>query len=199
MIRLIPVLLTLSLVACSGPDHLRPLSTGAVVLAFGDSLTYGTGTTRDASYPSVLSSLIGREVINAGVPGEVTAEGLKRLPGLLREHDPELLILIHGGNDMLRRRNLTQAASNLKAMIVIAKEQGIQVVMLAVPNPSLFLSPAEFYETVANDTGVVMDMDIISDVLQYPANKSDAVHPNAKGYRMMAEGIRDLLEDEGAI
>ncbi len=199
MKHLLLLITVLPLVSCSDPGKLRPLSGNAVVLAFGDSLTYGTGTTRNRSYPSQLESMIGRKVVNAGVPGEVTKDGLARLPGLLQEHDPELVILIHGGNDMLRRRNLTQAANNIKAMIAIAEEQGIQVVMLAVPNPSLILSPAQFYETVANDTGVVTDMDIISDVLQYPSNKSDRVHPNATGYRIMAEGIRELLQDEGAI
>ena len=65
---------------------------------------------------------------------------------------------------------------------------GKKVVMLAVPNPGLILSPAAIYETIAEDTGVVTEMDLISEVLQYPANKSDTVHPNAQGYRMMAEG-----------
>jgi hypothetical protein len=100
---------------------------------------------------------------------------------------------------MLRRHNLAIAADNLRAMIAMARGKGIDVVMLGVPNPGLLLSPAQFYETVAAETGVPADLDVISDVLQYPANKSDAVHPNAMGYRIMAERIVELLEDEGAL
>jgi lysophospholipase L1-like esterase len=185
--------------ACSEQGRLQPLAADAVILAFGDSLTYGKGASRNSSYPAVLQKLTGRTVINAGISGELSKEGLQRLPALLDNHRPALLILTHGGNDMLRRHNLAIAADNLRAMIAMARGKGIDVVMLGVPNPGLLLSPAQFYETVAAETGVPADLDVISDVLQYPANKSDAVHPNAMGYRIMAERIVELLEDEGAL
>ena len=187
------------LAACSGPPSLKPLSKNATILAFGDSLTYGTGTTPTQSYPATLEALTGRRVINAGVPGEVSADGLKRLPGLLAEHKPDLLILIHGGNDMLRKRNLAAASNNIRAMIEMSRAKSIPVVMLAVPNPTLILSPAKFYEALAEDIQVPIDVDAISDILQYPGNKSDAVHPNAKGYRMLAERVTELLQTSGAL
>ena len=184
---------------CSDKPGLTPLSDDAVILAFGDSLTHGTGVKREDSYPTVLQQLTGRKVINAGVPGEVTDTGVKRLPGLLREHRPELLILIHGGNDMLRKKNLELAANNLKTMIQMARKSGAQVVMMAVPNPTLILSPAEFYEEVANSMDVPIEVDAISDILQYPGNKSDAIHPNEKGYQMMPETLHELLSSRGAL
>ena len=187
------------LAACSGPPTLKPLSKNATILAFGDSLTYGTGTTKTQSYPATLASLTGRRVINAGVPGEVSADGLKRLPGLLAEHKPDLLILIHGGNDMLRRRSFSQAADNVRAMVNLARERNTDVILLAVPKPGLILSPPAFYQQIALGTDIPIEEDAISDILQYPANKSDAVHPNAKGYRILAEKIVELLKDEGAL
>jgi lysophospholipase L1-like esterase len=194
------ILLILIISGCSGDDaSIDRIPDNGVILAFGDSLTFGTGVKREESYPAVLQTLTGRKVVNAGVPGEVTADGMKRLPRLLEEHNPNLLILIHGGNDMLRKKNLNVATKNLRSMIEMARSRDIPVVMMAVPNPTIFLSPAEFYEELANSMKVPIEVDAISDILQYPSNKSDSVHPNAKGYRMMAESLNELLQSLNAI
>ena len=125
MPRLFLPLLLLLLAACdSGPPKLAKLPAGGVVLAFGDSLTHGTGARAEESYPAVLQGLIGRRVMRAGVPGEVTAEGLARLPGVLREANSDLLILIHGGNDLLRRTPQERIAANLRAMVQLPRERG---------------------------------------------------------------------------
>lgn len=198
--RQVCLILFLLIAGCggSGPS-IDPLPEDAVILAFGDSLTHGSGVKREQSYPAILQAITGRQVINAGVPGEVTADGLRRLPGLLEKHQPDLLILIHGGNDMLRKKNLDVATENLRQMINISRSRDIPVVMMGVPNPTLILSPADFYEQVAEEMEVPIEVDAIADILQYPGNKSDTVHPNAKGYRMMAESLQQLLQDTGAL
>ena len=185
--------------ACGSDQALRPLATDAVILAFGDSLTFGTGAGRNESYPSVLGRMIGRTVVNAGVPGEVTATGLSRLPGLLQQHQPDLVVLIHGGNDMLRRQNRSHAADNLRSMIGLARDSGADVVLLGVPQPGLILRTATFYTDVAESTGTPLDGDVLADILQYTSNKSDPVQPNSRGCRMLAEAVRDLLADHDAL
>jgi acyl-CoA thioesterase I len=193
-------LLAVALVACSGSSRaLPPLAPDAVIVAFGDSLTYGTGARPDESYPAVLSRLTGRKVVNAGVPGEVSASGLKRLPRVLERQAPNLVVLAHGGNDILRRRDLDQTEANLRQMIRLIRESGASVVLLGVPKAGLWLSSAKFYGTVAEELDIPFEGKIIPDLLGDNRMKSDAIHPNAQGYRKMAEAVHALLKEAGAI
>lgn len=198
---LFPSLLCVLLVlaACSDSPRLPRLNSEAIILGFGDSLTSGTGAKKADSYPSILSELTNRTVINAGIPGEVSADGLKRLPALLDEYQPALLILCHGGNDILRKNDLDRMGANVRAMIQLAKEKNIPVVLLGVPQPAIFPSSAAIYREIADATGVIFIEDIISDVLRDKSLKSDAVHPNHLGYRKIAEEIYAILQDAGAI
>ena len=197
----LPALLAcgLLLLACADEPKLSPLPANAVILAFGDSLTNGNGARREESYPAVLETLSARPVINAGVSGEVSAAGLERLPGLLSKHQPKLVLLCHGGNDFLRKLNLGKLEANVTEMIRLAREAGAEVVLLGVPRPGLFLSSADLYAKVAASTGVVFIENLVADVLGDNSLKSDAVHPNKRGYRRMAETIYDNLKSAGAL
>ncbi len=194
-------LTVLLLSACdSGVPRVAKLPADGVVLAFGDSLTYGSGARPAESYPAVLQGLIGRRVVRAGIPGEITSEGLARLPGVLRKHKPNLLILCHGGNDMLRRVAPEKTAANLRAMVRMAKDEGIDVVLIGVPRFGVFLGQsAGLYEEIAEDSGIPYDGEILPGILIKSSLKSDAIHPNAQGYRKLAKGIAALLKKSGAI
>ncbi len=191
----------LLLSACNNTQPVfTKLSTNATILAFGDSLTYGTGATKADSYPAILSELSSRQVINAGIPGEISQDGLARLPSLLDEIQPELLILIHGGNDILRKHPLEKTAENLKQMILAANHRNIRVIMLGVPKPGLFLmSSAEIYQQVADEHQTPIDIETLPNILGSNQLKSDAIHPNRDGYRVMAENIYSLLVNTGAL
>lgn len=199
-LRLLVLALCATLLWGCGSDPELPLLTATDrVLAFGDSLTYGTGAPKGKSYPDVLAGLIGREVVNAGVPGEVTADGLQRLDGVLEKVSPRLVVLGHGGNDMLRKKNLAAAESNLRSMIEKIRASGAAVVMLGVPRPGVFLSTAEFYERIAEDMQVPIEADIVPDLLGDRQYKSDTVHPNARGYAKLAAAVDKLLRERGAL
>jgi len=188
------------LAACGGgAPALSPLAPGDRILAFGDSITHGTGAPPGQSYPEVLAALSGREVVRAGVPGELSAAGRERLPGVLARHQPALVILCHGGNDLLRRQSAEAAARNLEAMIARAREAGAEVVLLGVPKPGLLLRAAGFYRAIAEREGVVYEGEALADVLSDAALKADPVHPNAKGYRVLAERLHALLRERGAL
>ena len=185
--------------ACDGAPKIQPLSEDAVVLAFGDSLTFGTGASRELAYPAQLQTLISRTVINAGIPGEVSRAGLRRLPALLEQHRPELIIICHGGNDILRRMDLRSTRNNIQQMIDLSRSQGTQVVLIGVPEFGIFLSSADFYSDLAEQNRLPIENTVLSDVLRVAAYKSDQIHPNADGYSIMADRLAELLRNSDAI
>ena len=193
------ILLTLSLYGCGDTQKLSKLSPDAVILAFGDSLTHGNGARESESYPAILAQLTGRKVINAGISGEESAQGLARLPALLEEYQPKLLILCHGGNDILRQKDLNKMADNVHAMIVQAKSRNIPVLLLGVPKFGLLLSPLPVYEEIAESSGAIYVEDLMTDVISDKNLKSDTVHPNGAGYKKIAEGIYAVLREAGAV
>jgi len=178
---------------CGSHARIGRLSESSIVVAFGDSLTSGTGASRAESYPSVLSEMLGCQVINAGVPGEDTSAGLRRLPAVLEKHRPDLVLLCHGGNDMLRRQDRSITAANLTAMISMLRNAGADVILIGVPQPGLILRPPAIYEEIATRQNIPYDSDSVSAILSTPSLKSDQVHPNADGYRRLAESIRTLI------
>jgi acyl-CoA thioesterase-1 len=188
-----------SLAGCSKSPALSPLPSDAVVLAFGDSLTFGTGASSAESYPAQLERLIARRVVRAGVPGEVTAMALQRLPAAIAEHAPRLLLLCIGGNDFLRSMSKAAAARNVREMVRIARDRGIDVVLIGTPEKGIMLSPPEFYAEIAETYAIPYEGKIIGQVLRDSSLKSDAIHPNAQGYRMIAERIAELLRTSGAL
>ncbi len=201
MHRLWTLLLALALAAGCGDDvpQLPRLNANDVIVAFGDSLTHGTGAATHESYPAVLAQLIGRPVVRAGVPGEVTAQGLRRLPSVLDEHRPRLVIVCLGGNDMLRKMSDAQIKRNLAGMLGELKERGIAAVLVGVPKPALLASSAEFYAELASEFGVPYESEVVTSVLYAPEMKADPIHPNAKGYRKIAEALAKLLRQAGAL
>jgi len=195
-----PLLAALLLVSgCGQQVKLPPLAPDSVLLAFGDSLTFGTGANENESYPAQLEKLAGRRVVREGVPGEVSENGLARLPAALDEHRPRLLLLCHGGNDFLRRLPKAGAAANVRAMIQLAKSRGVDVVLIGTPEFGFLLSPPDFYAQIAKDFRIPYEGDVLGKILRDSSLKSDQIHPNAAGYRLMAERVYAMLQKAGAL
>lgn len=196
-------LLTLLLTACGDEQRYTPLPKTATVAILGDSLSYGTGAAKGQDYPSLLAANTGWNIINAGMPGDTSADGLERLQDLLDSHEIDLLIVELGGNDFLRRMPEAETMNNLKSILTEIKANNIQPLLVAIPEFSPIgaavgsLSDHRMYEQLAKETDTPLIEDIFSDVLAKNALKSDPIHPNAEGYRLIEENLRKALTKMG--
>lgn len=189
------------LISCSDSlPTLKPLASNAVILAFGDSLTFGTGAnSKTESYPAVLQQLTGRTVINAGIPGEISQQGLLRLPLILQQTKPDLVVLCHGGNDLIRQLGTDQLKNNLEKMIHLIQQSGADVVLIGVPRFRISLSVPDLYTELATAYKLPLELTILPELLRNSAAKSDTIHPNAMGYKLLAERIRGLIFTAGGL
>lgn len=185
----------MSFTACSAPNSsLKPITADSVVVAFGDSLTAGTGVTKDQAYPALLGTQLGCTVLNEGIPGQTTSQGLDRLPKLIERLKPTHVILCYGGNDMLQDIPESTIRTNLEKMLDLLHDAGCAVVLIGVPKAALGLPRVDLYEELAKKRGLPCDNKIIREVLSHARLKSDEIHPNAEGYERIAEALADLIQ-----
>ena len=195
-----------ALILLSGCDEESPHTTlhpGSVVLAFGDSVTYGTGAGRGEDYPSRLAQSSGWTVINAGVPGDTAEQARERIEPLLDEHSPSLVIVSLGGNDFLRQRPPVAVKEDLRAIVQAVRGAGALPVLVAVPRLSLLratigaLADSPIYAELAEEEGLLLVEGVFSAVLSEEALRADPIHPNAAGYQKFSAGLFDALHEAG--
>ena len=195
IIGIVLILLAISSFTKKGTETMQ-LNKTDTILAFGDSLTYGFGANPNESYPTLLSQYTGLKVINAGVNGDTSEEGLRRLAPLLNDSSVKVMILFFGGNDVIQKKSMSALKNNLKIMIQMAKEKKIEILLVSVPNITLFgLSTLNLYEEVSDEENIPLLSGMLADILSQPSLKSDQIHPNAMGYKQMAQKIYESIKE----
>ena len=165
------ILFAALITSCSKSEQYAAIPKGATVLVLGDSLSYGTGAKDGEDYPTLSAQATGWKIINKGVPGDTTAGGLERLPDLLEEYQPKLLIIELGGNDFLHQVSKSQTQANLQAILTLAKAQNTPTVLVAIPEFNALraavgsLSDHALYEAIAKETKTPVIKDVFSEVL----------------------------------
>lgn len=183
----------------------QPVPSGASVLALGDSLTAGVGTTPPSAFPALLAERTGWNVVNAGISGHTSAQALARLPALLDEHHPTLVIVGIGGNDFLQRQPEKGTRANLEAIVRQCQQAGAQVLLIAMPELSLIgattgrLKDHPMYAELADSLKVPLQSQGWSSVLGNGQLRSDAVHANTAGYARFTELLEKSLRDSGLL
>ncbi len=174
-------------------------ATDRVVVALGDSLTAGLGVSAEEAYPALLDARLHREgfayrVVNAGVSGDTSAGGLRRLDWVLRLH-PEIVIVALGANDGLRGQPPAALRDNLMHIVERARAAGARVLLAGMRMPPNYGDEyarefAAVYPAVARATGVPLAPFLLEGVAGNPRlNQPDGIHPTAEGQRVIAERL----------
>ena len=198
-------LLLVTLAGCGRDKNTaQPVPPGSTVLALGDSLTFGTGASAETCYPTVLAVLTGWNVVNAGVPGDTSAQALARLPALLAEHQPKLVIVSIGGNDFLRKLPESDTRTHVHAICKQALAAGAQVLLVAVPRATVAAALGQMtdhalYAEVSKDLKIPLQREAWGEVLAQPDLRADAVHANARGYAQFARSVQSTAAAVGLL
>lgn len=174
--------------ACRGKV---PLPT---IVAFGDSLIRGYGATTDGGFISLLSQQIGIPIDNLGRNGETTEGGLGRI-NLITQKNPDIVILLLGGNDALQRAPVATTEQNLGSIISQVRAQGSQVVLLGVTGGLLSDPYKNMFARLAKTEGVTYVPNVLSGIIGREEFMSDSIHPNEGGYQKIALKVLPALEE----
>jgi len=177
----------------SGPKVRNARPQGDTIICFGDSLTAGTGAAIGMDYPSQLARMIGRPVINAGLPGDTTAGALARLEQDVLARSPRIVLITIGGNDLTHGVDREVFSRNLQTIITRIQAAGALVVVGGIEVPLRDRGYREGYREVARATGAVLIPNIFQGILGRPDLMSDPIHPNTAGYALMAERFHEAI------
>jgi len=168
-------------------------------------LTAGVGAAQGQDWPSLLAQQTGWDIINAGVSGDTSAQGLQRLPDLLSEHQPQLVIVGLGGNDFLRRQPSSATVDNLTQIIQTIQAHGAQVAIVAIPQPNLLAAagatPSDhaLYAELGEHFKVPVLEELWGPILGNANLRADTVHANAQGYAQFTDALYARLQSAGFI
>ena len=173
------------------------------IVAFGDSLTAGLGVPAEESYPAQLQRSLDAlgysyRVVNAGVSGDTTAGGLRRVPWILT-NKPDVVILELGANDGLRGLSVDQTRHNLREIIQRLQEAGVEIVLAGMKLPPNYgqdyLARFEgIYPLLAKEYRLQLIPFFLEGVGGSPSlNQADGIHPTAKGYALVVEQVLKIL------
>jgi acyl-CoA thioesterase-1 len=189
--------LLLLLAGCNGAPPLTNVPpANQIICCFGDSLVAGKGAGDEANkYHSVLADLLGREVVAIGKSGATTADGLNSCEKI-ESGDYGIIVVTLGGNDIMQRIDYNQTEKNLEGIFTKLQERGAVVAFTCVLSP-LSISRGKKYRQLCERTGVLFVPDILNGILADPSLRADEIHPNADGYRLVAERVAASLRTAG--
>lgn len=188
------LLAVLWLLPAGTPDVAKPTA-GETVIAFGDSLVAGVGASTGRDIVSLLSARVGVTIVNAGRSGDTTGSALARLDSAVLSRRPRVVIILLGGNDVLRRVPQAETFANLGAIVHRIRARGAAVILAGLSFGVFSDAYGDGYEDLARRTSSGLVPDILAGILGHPDLMADQIHPNERGYKIMADRIEPVLRD----
>lgn len=166
---------------------------GDLIVFFGDSITQGYGVRPEESFPALVAQALGVPFANAGVAGDTMGAGLARMERDVLPHGPRLVVVEFGGNDFLRRVPVEETLRHLEAIVATLVRDGVMVAIAEI-NVGLGGDPyLAGYQAVADRHGALLIADVMRGILAGSDMRVDAIHPNAKGHRLIADRLTAAL------
>jgi len=190
---IVTCLLAVALTGCAKREIKNIDSRGTNIICFGDSITFGYGAQPGEDYPTALAKLVTRPVLNKGIDGDTTKEALKRLKLDVLDRDPLLVIIEFSGNDFLRKVPMEVTINNIREMARQIQSKGAMVVIADISAGMFLREYRSALYKVAQEKGALFIPSILSGIITNPSMKSDFLHPNARGYQLIAERIHRAL------
>lgn len=178
-----------------GTPRAAPPSAGERIVAFGDSLVAGAGATPGRDLVSVLSQRLGMPILNAGRSGDTTGSALRRLEPAVLAQNPRIVIVVLGGNDYLRRVPPQETFANLETIVGRIRQKGAAVVLVGLSLGIFSDSYGDGYRDVARRASAGLVPDVLDGILGRGELMADQIHPNDRGYALMADRIEPVLRD----
>ncbi len=164
-------------------------SSGSTIVCFGDSLTFGYGVPGGDDYPAALSKMLNMPVINAGIDGDSSGEALKRIQSDVLDRNPMLVIIEFGGNDFLRKVPLENTIANISQMADMVQEKGAMAAIVDISSGIFMATYRKALRALAENKQAIFVPSVLSGIITNPEMKSDFLHPNAEGYRLIAQRV----------
>lgn len=168
-------------------------SQGETIVAIGDSLIKGKGSTDDGDFITLLSEEIGEPIINLGISGNTTAQGLERIDSVIKLN-PKVVMVLLGGNDFLQDVPIEQTFKNIETIVQKIQDAGAVVVLLGIQGGILDDSFASHFREIARKYGTLYVPNVLENIIGEEELMSDETHPNNKGYRIIADKVFPVLE-----
>jgi len=175
--------------ACAKKEVKNINSSGENIICFGDSITFGYGVRPGEDYPSILSKMVNMPVINAGLDGDTSISAFKRIEKDVLDREPFLVLIEFCGNDFLKDISQDITVNNIRAMALKAQGQGAITAIVDV-SAGLFLRDYRLkFSELARETGSIFIPAVLSGIITNPSMKSDFMHPNKEGYKIVAQRV----------
>lgn len=178
-----------AVIGCAKREVKNIDSKGKNIICLGDSITFGYGVSPGEDYPSALSKMVDIPVINSGIDGDTSSEALNRIDTDVIDRDPLLVIIEFGGNDFLRKISFDETLKNIEEMIKKIQSHGAMVAVADVSMGMIMSAYGKGFKHLSKKYNAIFIPHLLSGILTNPSLKSDFIHPNAEGYKIIAQRL----------